>query len=297
MQSSMSQPGSADGSGGAAAQPVAVLDPMVGEAADRLFGTLAPAAHAAAARGEPPDDLIEAIRQSGFADALSSLDARDDWPAAAAILRAQGRHAVPVDLADELLARAVAAEPEGEGTAHPRIVAADLGRASDARRLRALALMRCLQITGAMEAALALSIRYVSDRKQFGRTLASNQAIQHALAIATEEAALATVAADIALSAVIAEGLDAPRVGAMIDAAVVVTGESVSRVHEVVHQVHGAIGFTRDYPLHRFTTSMVRWRDELGSELASAERLGDAVMRAGGLWQAVTDLATPAAAR
>lgn len=262
-------------------RPVAVTDPMVADAADRLFSGLAPDALAAAARGEPPDELAQAIDEAGFADALPSLDDSDGWPSAAAILRAQARHAVPIDMAERLLGRAVAAEPDGSDTA-------DSGSASEMRRARALALMRCLQITGAMEAALALSVRYVSDRRQFGRPLSANQAIQHSLAIAAEESAIATVAADLALTTVCSDGIGSDRAGASIDAAVVVAGESIARVFDIVHQVHGAIGFTREYALHRFTLAMVRWRDELGGELEPAERLGDAVMAAGGLWLAVT---------
>jgi acyl-CoA dehydrogenase len=271
-----------------AVEPLVVVDPMVADAAQRLFAALVPAALVAAARGEPPDDLAQAVEEAGFADALPSLDARDGWPLAAAILRAQGRHAAPLDMADQLLGRAVAAEPDGSDMA-------DLGGASDVRRLRASALMRCLQITGAMEAALAMSVRYVSDRRQFGRPLSSFQAIQHALAVALEDVAAATVATDVALAALCTDGVGAVRTGALIDAAVVVVGESVPRVYDVVHQVHGAIGFTREYPLHRFTLAMLRWRDEL-DELPAAERLGDAVMRGGGLWATVTALSRPSGA-
>jgi acyl-CoA dehydrogenase len=273
--------------GSAAIEPVTLGDPMVADAAQRLFAGLVPDAVAAAARGEPPDELLQAVEEAGFADALPSLDSRDGWPLAAAILRAQGRHAAPIDMADELLGRAVSAEPDGSAMA-------DLGGVSDARRVRAAALMRCLQISGAMEAALALSVAYVSERRQFGRPLSSFQAIQHGLALAAEDAAAATVATDLALAAVCRDGIDADRFGALLDAAVVVTGDAVARVYDVAHQVHGAIGFTREYALHRFTLAMLRWRDELGGEQAPAERLGARVMATGGLWSTATTLSGPA---
>jgi acyl-CoA dehydrogenase len=269
--------------GNAAIEPVTLGDPMVADAAQRLFAGLVPDAVAAAARGEPPDELLQAVEEAGFADALPSLDSRDGWPLAAAILRAQGRHAAPIDMADELLGRAVSAEPDGSGMP-------DLGGASEARRVRAAALMRCLQISGAMEAALALSVGYVSERRQFGRPLSSFQAIQHSLALAAEDAAAATVATDLALAAVCRDGIDSDRFGALLDAAVIVSGDAVPRIYDVVHQVHGAIGFTREYALQRFTLSMLRWRDELGGEQAPAERLGARVMAVGGLWSTATAL-------
>ncbi len=260
-------------------------DTLVADAADRLFAELSPAALAAGAAGRPDEALHDAVREAGFADALPTLDDRDGWIAAASILRAQGRHAAPIDMAEELLARAVGAEPD-DAAAEPR---------SDARRRHAFALARCLQVAGAMSAALALSVRYVGERRQFGRPLAAFQAIQHQLAVAAEHSAAATVATDLALVAVCTEGLDSDRAAALIDVAVLVNGEAIASVYDCAHQVHGAIGFTREYALHHHTLNLVRWRDEIaaaaGGELRCAERLGAAVVREAGLWRTVTDLA------
>jgi acyl-CoA dehydrogenase len=153
---------------------------------------------------------------------------------------------------------------------------------------------RCIQAGGAMQAALDLSIRYVSDRKQFGQALARFQAIQHSLAVTAEIVAAAASATNFALACVIEEGIDSDRSAAAIDAATVVACDAIRSVHENCHQVHGAIGFTIEYGLHRHTLDLLRWRDDLeactGGPMRCAERLGAAVVTEGGLWLAVTDL-------
>jgi acyl-CoA dehydrogenase len=264
--------------------PLTLFDPMVDDAANRLFGKLGPEARLAADRGEPDEALRAAISEAGFCEALGGLDARDDWPAAAAILRAQARHGAPIDMADELLANALAGEPDDAASAE----------ATEGRRQRAMTLSRCIQAGGAMQAALDLSIRYVSDRKQFGQALARFQAIQHSLAVTAEIVAAAASATNFALACVIEEGIDSDRSAAAIDAATVVACDAIRSVHENCHQVHGAIGFTIEYGLHRHTLDLLRWRDDLeactGGPMRCAERLGAAVVTEGGLWLAVTDL-------
>jgi alkylation response protein AidB-like acyl-CoA dehydrogenase len=168
---------------------------------------------------------------------------------------------------------------------------------ADASAAAALALGRCLQITGAMEAALDLSVQYVQDRKQFGQPLAKFQAIQHSLALAAEEIAACTAMTDLVLACAVREGIAAARMPALLDAAALVADRAVDVVYDICHQVHGAIGFTREYALHRHSLNLLRWRDELqllrGGAMRAAERLGDRALAAGGLWRAVTALMKP----
>ena len=155
--------------------------------------------------------------------------------------------------------------------------------------IRALALGRALQIGAAMEAALELSIVYVQDRKQFGQALARFQAIQHGLALAAEETAACQAVSELALAGAAREGLGTP----------LVCGRGVDVVYDICHQVHGAIGYTREYALHRHSLDLLFWRDQLmalrGGELRAAERLGEAALGAGSLWRSVTDLMKPGA--
>jgi acyl-CoA dehydrogenase len=80
-----------------------MTDTLVLDAADRLFADQAtPALVNAAENGTWPSDLWQATDEAGFPDALGELA---DLPAALAILRAAGRHAVPLPLAETMLAR------------------------------------------------------------------------------------------------------------------------------------------------------------------------------------------------
>ena len=62
-------------------------------------------------------------------------------------------------------------------------------------------------------------------------------------------------------------------------------GEAAS----IAHQVHGAIGFTREYDLQRFTRRLWSWRSEYGNERHWADAIGARAARAGtdGFWPAL----------
>ena len=273
--------------------PVLAGDPLVEEAAQRAFSDLAEKRFAGRITRE---NLLAAVEQLGFADAAPAADG-EGWPAAAAIIRAQARTAAPIDMALLLAtgdrARAIAQDPSAYFCA-ASVPAPDSPAASSS-----LSLGRCLQIGAAMGAALELSIRYVQDRKQFGRALAQFQAIQHSLALAAEEVAACATITDLALACAAREGIAAPRLPALLDAAALVAGHAVNVVYDMTHQVHGAIGFTREYALHRHSLDLLRWRDELhllrGGDIGCAERLGDAALQAGSAWRAVTASMTPGA--
>src|SRR4029077_13419068 len=51
-------------------------------------------------------------------------------------------------------------------------------------------------------------------------------------------------------------------------------GEAAGKVAEICHQVHGAIGFTHEHPLHFATRRLWSWRDEFGHETYWQERIG-----------------------
>jgi alkylation response protein AidB-like acyl-CoA dehydrogenase len=51
-----------------------------------------------------------------------------------------------------------------------------------------------------------------------------------------------------------------------VAAAEIRTGEAAGKVAEITHQVHGAIGFTYEYSLHRLSRRLWSWRDEFGTE-------------------------------
>ncbi|KZS73952.1 hypothetical protein A4G29_20040 [Mycobacterium kansasii] len=49
----------------------------------------------------------------------------------------------------------------------------------------------------------------------------------------------------------------------------------------VAHQTHGAIGMTKEHPLHYLTRRLWAWRDECGGHHRWAHRLGAALVARG----------------
>ncbi len=159
------------------------------------------------------------------------------------------------------------------------------------RAVEALILtVRAVQMASAIEAALNLSIAYVSDREQFGRPLSKFQAIQHQLAVAASESAAATMAATQAASALARNADDPEKAWHEAVVAKVQIGHSVEAVTVPFHQVHGAMGYTQEYDLHHYTRRLWAWRDALGNEHHWSKTLGAelAVTSPDQIWKGVT---------
>ena len=77
-------------------------------------------------------------------------------------------------------------------------------------------------------------------------------------------------------------------VGVFIEAASakIRVGEAAGEGAAIAHQVLGAIGFTREHVLHRYTRRLWTWRDDFGSESVWAVKLGNLVAAKGAdaLW-------------
>ena len=147
--------------------------------------------------------------------------------------------------------------------------------------------LRALQIAGALRTMLELTVDYVNERSQFGRSLGKFQAIQHEAARAAGEVAAADAAAGLAVEAM----MRAPEEAMLaIAAARVRGGEAVGIVNAIAHQLHGAIGFTREHRLHLLTKACWSWRDEYGAQPWWSRQLGKAAIAAGGanFWPFVT---------
>ena len=156
--------------------------------------------------------------------------------------------------------------------------------------LRVGAQVRSLQVAGALERMLEMTVEYAKERKQFGRPIAGFQAVQHNIAVLAEEAAAAQCAADNGLMQWARFGMDDSRTEFAIAAAKVRCGEAAARGAKIAHQVHGAMGFAREYPLHQFTRRLWSWCDDFGSTSDWALKLGYLVCREGStaLWPTIT---------
>lgn len=150
------------------------------------------------------------------------------------------------------------------------------------------ALGRSLLLAGAARAALAMSVRYATERVQFGRPIAKLQAIQQTLALAGAEVAAAEAAS--AAAAGEAQRVGFPEAALAVAAAKARCGEAAGEVARISHQVHGAIGFTREHSLRLATTRLWAWRDEDGSESRWNGLVGARAVEAGpdGLWALLT---------
>ncbi len=158
----------------------------------------------------------------------------------------------------------------------------------EALRHRA-ALVRAVQASGAMGAAIGMTMTQVSDRVQFGRSLATFQAVQHRLAEAAAEAALARSATWAAVDEAVETNFRGPGLPVSVAAARSCVGQAGSAVVRAAHQLHGAIGTTREHPLHQFTVPILAWTNEYGTVAEFDALLTRAVVAAGPeVWALVT---------
>jgi acyl-CoA dehydrogenase len=153
------------------------------------------------------------------------------------------------------------------------------------------ALARALMIVGALESALDQAVRHANERVQFGKPIGRNQAIQQQLALMAGDAAAARMAAlAAAADAPSVQQPDAPSAGFSIAVAKVRAGEAATRACDIAHQVHGAIGFTREHALHFATRRLWAWREQFGSDAWWAQALGRAAIEGGAaaFWPSLT---------
>jgi acyl-CoA dehydrogenase len=146
------------------------------------------------------------------------------------------------------------------------------------------AYLRAVQTAGALGAALELSVAHVNGRVQFGKPLAKLQAVQQALAVLAEEVAAVTMAVAAAAAALDRGGGAFEMMAAKLRA-----NMAIHRGVAIAHQVHGAMGFTADYPLQALTRRMMGWRSDFGGD-KWAELLGVVALLEGGegFWPALT---------
>lgn len=237
----------------------------------------------------------------GTGGKLSGMAAEVPWGASASVV-------VAADSAEGLLVAVLepallAVEPRSNIGGEPRDTLRARGRAlaavgcargwTCADILRHLALARAGQIVGALEQALEMSVRYVGERKQFGRPLGKFQAVQQQLAVLAGEVAASSAITDAATA-----NVDGPDAGLMLAACRARLADAIDKVG-IAHQVHGAIGFTREYPLNLVTRRLWAWRDEYGSAVHWREQLGRAFLGtpADELWPQLAAVGTPAARR
>ena len=232
------------------------------------------------------DDLI--LEQ--FVRLLDSLPAGDPWPALNEsgfldLLRSEEEGGAGLALEGLFpLALAAGARPQAAGVVETMVVrlkdpdasgvtdaeaALDKGGATAGGGKVVAAAITAGLMAGAMERLLETTLDYASTRKQFGREISKFQAIQHQIAVMSEEVMAARMAAQAAFVGAPLE-VSALRAGAAKARA----GQAAQQVAAIAHAVHGAIGMTQEHHLHLLTGALHRWRLVHGGETYWARELG-----------------------
>jgi acyl-CoA dehydrogenase len=147
---------------------------------------------------------------------------------------------------------------------------------------------RCVQIIGALDAAVTLSVEHTRQRVQFGRPLSAFQSVQQALAGIAGEIERARAAVELAISAAAEHGFESQHTDYAVTVAKIVVGRAVGPVTTTAHQLHGAIGVTSEHPLWLFTLRAQSWAGDYGTTRHFARRLGRLALAVADPWDLVT---------
>lgn len=121
-------------------------------------------------------------------------------------------------------------------------------------------------LAGAMEQVLEMTLRFASERAQFGKPIGRFQAIQQQLSVMAEQVAASAMAAQI--------GLRGGGRGPSAMVAKARASAAVPAVAAIAHAVHGAMGFTEECDLQLYTRRLHEWRRAYGAESHWHRELG-----------------------
>src|SRR5207253_6291339 len=117
-----------------------------------------------------------------------------------------------------------------------------------ARALDHAAVAQLAYVVGCAERALELSVEHAKNREQFGRPIGAFQAVAHRCADMRTDIDACRVLAHQA-----AWALDRGPADLEVAAAKSYANDALRRVFRHAHQVHGAVGFSTEHELHRYT--------------------------------------------
>jgi alkylation response protein AidB-like acyl-CoA dehydrogenase len=123
---------------------------------------------------------------------------------------------------------------------------------------------------GAAETALALSVEHSRSRSQFGRPIGTYQSVSNRCAdmrVVIDSARLVLLEAAAYLESGVPQALST------VSAAKISINRACRTVTQSAHQIHGAIGYSTEYPLHKYTRLIKRYETVLGSTSQHAHLL------------------------
>lgn len=237
--------------------------------------------------------LTVAITDAKAADGRISGTATDvPWPRSAGVLlaarTADALHVAVVDDPQVVDGHNLAGEPRGTFAFDlPVERFARLDPAVSEELVRRGAWSRCVQTVGVLDAAAALTVAHTRERQQFGRPLSAFQAVQHSLAAMSGEIERARAATTLAVAAAADYGFGSTEADYAVTVAKVAVGRAVEPVTTIAHQLHGAIGVTREHQLWLATMRARSWVDDFGSTAHYARRLGRTALSTDDPWDVV----------
>jgi alkylation response protein AidB-like acyl-CoA dehydrogenase len=183
-------------------------------------------------------------------------------PGLSALLVKKGSPGVSVEPLDTTLRDKQFEVVLRDAAVEPHDVLGALGQARaplDAALQKAL-IARCAEMVGTGRRALELSVEYAKVRVQFGKPIGTLQAIQHHcanLATCIETAELMTYKAGWLMEQGTACRREALHAKAW-------TNEACKRAAWLAHQIHGGMGFTKEYDLYLYTGRMTSFAQLMG---------------------------------
>ena len=205
--------------------------------------------------GDVADKLLVVVRTAGDTSdetgiSLLLVDVNSDGIERRCYQTVDGHGAADVILKDVVVP--VASRIGEEGTSFAPL--------SDAIDRASLAV--CAEAVGAMDAALAITLAYTKERKQFGRPIASFQALQHRMVemlIEIEQSRSIVLKACLAVDGKHGDAAKA------VSAAKIRVGKAARLVGEEAVQMHGGIGITEEYSVGHYLKRLTAIRYSFGS--------------------------------
>jgi acyl-CoA dehydrogenase len=156
--------------------------------------------------------------------------------------------------------------------------------------LNRFSLLWSAAILGAVKGAYGLTKCYVKGREQFGQPLIKIPAVAANLAVMRTHVLQAQAAFDRAASCAALDDMAADAKLSSTALARIMTSSSADEIARIAHQLHGAIGTTEEYPLHRFTQRLWAWRDFDRTSRDWATMVGRDALRGGqqSIWAAMS---------
>jgi alkylation response protein AidB-like acyl-CoA dehydrogenase len=214
------------------------------------------------------------VEHASTVDDLAVIVGGDDGPALALVER--GAPGVTIAPRDSLDPGVPLWRVELAGVECTRLVVGDEGRTSLERLMSIGGLLAAAEAVGAAGSVLDEARAYAGQRRQFGRTIGSNQALRHILAdmVVRQRSSWSSV-----LYA--AAALDGGLPDAALAASVAKAWSSRS-TQEVAHgamQVFGGIAFTQEHPAHRYLRRIVVRGQQFGDAAHHERVLGRTLAR------------------